>query len=151
VPKIVAVSARAKVITMHSSKQQVFWDGMPVTVVSDSLRTCAAAIQERHTFRKLEEGAILDGENVSPFWNELSSRLSSGLSLPTMTDMDSREGDWLSAYTNTIESNAWFSATSWLVQDKRVFRVSCPTATVSVLGATVPKQVSGYTVQEQCL
>lgn len=103
-----------------------------IKILSDNLNTCATTIQKRNLFHKLSEGLILDGENVSPFWNELSSKLSSGLSLPTATDSALKATNWLSGYASTMQSNSWFRS----VQSKSLFRILCPASTASVLGAT---------------
>jgi len=36
---------------------------------ADNLNICAPTIQRRNSFHKLESSLILDGENLSPFWN----------------------------------------------------------------------------------
>ncbi len=92
---------------------------------ADNLSTCASTIQRRNSFLKLEEGLILDGEKLKPFWNELSSRISSGLSLPTAIDSADLDGNWLSGYANTMRSNSWFSTSNNSVQNKSLFWIFC--------------------------
>jgi len=92
-----------------------------IKILSDNLNTCATTIQKRNLFQKLSDGLILDGENVSPFWNELSSKLSSGLSLPTATDSALKATNWLSGYASTMQSNSWFSS----VQSKVFIPARC--------------------------
>ncbi len=104
---------------------------------ADNLNTCAFTIQRRSSFLKLEGGLILSGGSSKPFWNELSSRISSGLSLPTATDSADLDGNWLSGYANTMQSNSWFSMNNNSVQSKSLFRICCPSSIASVLGSTV--------------
>ncbi len=108
-----------------------------VTILSDNLNTCASTIQKRSSFLRLEEGLILDDANLKPFWNELSSRISSGLSLPTATDSADLDGNWLSGYANTMQSNSWFSMNSSSARNKSLFRICCPSSIASVLGSSV--------------
>ena len=104
---------------------------------ADNLNTCASTIQKRNLFLKLEEGLILDGGNLKPFWNELSSRISNGLLLPTVTDSAVRDGNWLSGIAYTMQSNSWFSTRAVSVQNKSLYRICCPSEVASVLGSTV--------------
>ena len=94
-----AVSSKGKSKDLQASSCQLQLFAMQgcqvipnVTILSDNLSTCASTIQRQNSFLKLSEGLILDGENLSPFWNELSSRISSGLLLPTATDSADLEG-----------------------------------------------------------
>ncbi|MGK7900586.1 MAG: RNA-guided endonuclease InsQ/TnpB family protein [Hormoscilla sp.] len=107
-----------------------------VTLLGNNLNLCANSIQNRKTFQKLSEGLILDNGNLTPFWNELSSRISNGLSLPTETD-SVRYENWLNVYARAIESNSWFSATGSSVHGKSLFKIKCPASTDSILGTTV--------------
>ena len=108
-----------------------------VTLLSDNLNTCASTTRAQNLFQKLSSGSILDGENLSPFWNELSSRISGGLSLPTATDSVDLDGNWLSGIAYTMQSNSWFKTFSSSARNKSLFKICCPSSTVSALGSTV--------------
>jgi len=108
-----------------------------VTILSDNLRTCTDTIQRRRLFEKLSSDSILDGDNLNPFWNELSSRISSGLSLPTTPESGNCNLNWLSSYANTMQSNSWFSTRSNWAKNKSLYKICCPSEVASVGGYTV--------------
>jgi len=110
-------------------------------ILSDNLSSCAATTRAQNLFRKLETDSILDGENLAPFWNELSSAMSIGLSLPTKTDYAVRDENWLSKYASIMQSNSWFSTRAVSVQSKSLYRICCPSSTASVLGYTVNENI----------
>lgn len=55
-------------------------------ILNDNLNFYAQDTQRLSIFQKLEADSILRGSALSPFWNELSATISTGLSLPTPTD-----------------------------------------------------------------
>jgi len=113
-----------------------------LTILSDKLNTGASNTRAQNLFQKLSSGSILDGENLSPFWNELSSRISSGLSLPTATDSVDLDGNWLSGYAKTMQSNSWFKTFSSSVQNKSKFKICCPSDVAAVVGYAASESIS---------
>ena len=113
-----------------------------VTILSDNLRACADNTQRRIRFEKLSSDSILDGDNNNPFWNSLSSRISSGLSLPTTPEEGNCNLNWLSSCANTIQSNSWFSTRSNWAQNKSLYKICCPSEVASVIGCTVNENTS---------
>ncbi len=102
-------------------------------ILSNNLKTCANSIQNQDSFLKISKNLVLDDGNMSPFWNELSSRISSGLSLPTENIVGQNE-NWLNIYATT-QSNSWFSMTGRAVKNNSLFQIRCSASTRSVLGA----------------
>jgi len=142
VDSAVSSKGRLKDLQASSCQLQLFvMEGSQVipnvTILSDNLNTCASTTRAQNLFQKLESGSILSGENLSTFWNELSSRISSGLSLPTATDSVDLDGNWLSGIAYTMQSNSWFKMFSSSVGNKSLFRICCPASTVSVVGSAV--------------
>ncbi|MGK7902757.1 MAG: hypothetical protein AB4352_15375 [Hormoscilla sp.] len=129
-------SRQLELFTMHVSQvipyTQCATQERYVGILSNNLKTCADSIQERNSFLRLQPGLALDDGNLSPFWNELSSRISSGLSLPTENIVDNDE-NWLNIYA-AMQSNSWFSVTGSAVQNKSLFQIRCSASTCSVLG-----------------
>ena len=106
------------------------------TICIDKLNTYAKDTQRLKSFQKLEADSILEGKNSFPFWNELSTAISSVLSLPTQTESDDSDLNWLNGYASNLNANSWFSTTANLVQSKNSLRICCPSSTVLVQGFT---------------
>ena len=110
-----------------------------VMILSDNLRRCADNIQKKDLFEKLSSGLTLDGDKNEPFGDELSDRISSGLSLPTTPDSADCNLNRLSSYAKTMQSNSWFSTRSNWAQNESLYKICCPSSTASVIGCTVKK------------
>ncbi len=98
-------------------------------------------MQQRSSFKKLSNGLILDGDNFEPFRNELLSRISSGLSLPTPDNSTGSDENWLSTYVNTMGSSSWFSTRAVSVQSMSKYRICCPSEVASVKGYTAQSSI----------
>lgn len=107
-----------------------------VTILSDNLNSCAQNTQRLSTFQKLEVDSILRGNGSSPFWNELSATISSGLSWPTPTASPGLDLSWLGGYAKNMMLNSWFSTNVSSVLNKNLYQICCPSFIASVLGFT---------------
>lgn len=103
-------------------------------ILIDKLNSLNQSIQTEKLFQKLEADSILGGRNSEAYWNELTETISTSLSLPTLTDSSDSDLNWLGGYAKVMDANSWFSMKSYLVPRKSLFKICCPSSTVSLVG-----------------
>jgi len=107
-----------------------------VTILSDRLISYVNTIQQERSYQTLGQDLISKEKDLSPFWNEYSTKMSDVLWLPIQTDLLDLDLSLLSGCANTQNVNSWFSMTQSYPQSQNLSKICCPSSTVSLLVST---------------
>jgi len=78
-------------------------------ISKDKLHTCNNTSQKQKSSKILEVGSTLKEKDLTPYWNDYCKEISSGLWLPTRTDLLDLDSNLSSSWSSKTVEKSWFS------------------------------------------